>query len=78
MEKTPMDRVSAAKATLKSQLGRPEWLRGIGIAAEPDGKLYLKVNVAALTPDVRAAVPETLDDVSVRIEVVGDIKAMPR
>lgn len=76
MEQTPMERASAAKATLKAQLGRPEWLRGIGIAADPEGSLYVKVNVAVLTAEAQAAVPESIDGVPVRLEAVGDIKAM--
>ncbi|MEO8284326.1 MAG: hypothetical protein ABI568_13160 [Pseudarthrobacter sp.] len=71
-----MERAFAAKTTLKSRIGRPEWLRGIGIAADPDGTPYVKVNVAALTPEVREAVPEEIDGVLIRVETVGDIKPM--
>jgi hypothetical protein len=77
MEQTPMERASAAKATLKAQLGRPDWLRGIGIAADPEGNPYVKVNVAALTAEVQAAVPKSIDGVTIELEPVGDIKAMP-
>lgn len=72
-----MERANAAKAALKSRLGRPPWLRGIGIGADPDGGLHVKVNVAALTPEVRESVPETLDGVPVRLEAVGEVNAMP-
>ncbi|WP_255425053.1 hypothetical protein [Corallococcus sp. AB049A] len=35
----------------------------------------MKVNVDALTPEVRATIPEHCDDVKVLVEAVGDLHA---
>lgn len=65
-----------AKETLRSAIGRPEWLRGIGVSFAPEGGYCVKVNVQALTDEVRRLVPEEVDGVQVRFEAVGDIKAL--
>ncbi|MCY1017912.1 hypothetical protein [Pyxidicoccus sp. MSG2] len=63
---------------MKDELGRrlagTRWLRGIGLASE-GGDYHVKVNVEALTPEVRAAVPRQCGSVQVRIEAVGDLHA---
>jgi len=63
-----------AKAVLKERIGRPSWLRGIGIGGEP-GDYCVKVNVSALTDEVRAVVPSAVGGVRVVIDAVGTIRA---
>jgi hypothetical protein len=63
-----------AKATLRAKLGRPAWLRGIGVGLH-DGSPCIQVNVAELSEEVRAAIPEEVEGVPVRVVAVGDISA---
>ena len=44
---------------LRATLGRPPWLRGVGIGLDHHGSNLL-VQVSALTPEARAAVPADL------------------
>ena len=67
-----LEEATAAKATLRSNLGRPEWLRGVGIGKDDTG-YCIKVNVASITADVEASIPREIDGVPVHVEVVGDI-----
>lgn len=68
-----MEHALKAKAALKEKLGRPEWLRGIGISYEIGVGHYIKVNVREEQPDM--TVPCSIDGVTVRTEVVGEIVA---
>lgn len=67
--------VERAKAELKEQLGRPPWLRGIGIGGER-GNYCLKVNVTSMTGEVREQIPAVVAGVPVIVEVVGAIRAL--
>lgn len=67
-----------AKTRLRERLGRPPWLRGIGVAEEPGKGFVVQVNVDAVSADVRAAVPERLRGVPVRTEQVGRVRAVVR
>lgn len=62
-----------AKVVLKERLGRAPWLRGIGIGGEP-GNYCVKVNVDALTEEVRVAVPLMVEGVRVVVDPVGSIR----
>ncbi len=59
--------VDRAVESLAERLGivhggpQPPWLQGIAVWRDPDGKLGIKVNVQALTPDVLYALRGTLD-----------------
>jgi len=69
-----MEQATQAKAELRTRLGRPAWLRGIGIGSGPDGSPVLQVNVAEATAEIRALVPGAVNGVPVRLEDVGDIE----
>lgn len=70
-----LDQARKAKASLKASLGKPGWLRGLGIGSDPSGGAVVRVNVATLTDEVRQAVPTSMNGVSVEIHVVGDAEA---
>jgi len=76
-----LEQAKVTKNALKLTLGKPNWLRGIGISADDQG-YFVKVNVSALTPDVtsqiEAALSENLDKVRVKMEAVGDIVALEK
>jgi len=72
-----LEAVQSAKASLRRDLGQPAWLRGIGIGFSDDGSYCLKVNVAEMTPEVRAALPTRVVDVRISVEAVGDIQTLP-
>jgi hypothetical protein len=67
--------VERAKEVLKSYLGHPSWLRGIGIGGK-SGDYCVQVNVERLTDDVRAAIPSTIDGVPVLVQAVGQIRPL--
>jgi hypothetical protein len=73
-----LDQIKIAKNALKLTLGRPDWLRGIGIGADAQG-YFIKVNVSKAIPDVTnqitAALSKNPDKVRIEIEEVGDIVA---
>jgi hypothetical protein len=64
-----------AQAVLGARLGCPPWLRGIGIMADGHGSCFLKVNVQALTEEVRTALPDEINGVPIRVEAVGTLRA---
>lgn len=70
-----IDEAREAKSVLKATLGKPEWLRGIGIGSDPSGAV-VRVNVVDDTDEVRKAVPVSVNGVAVEIHVVGDAKAL--
>jgi hypothetical protein len=70
--RTTLEEATNAKGVLRSRLGRPEWLRGIGVGIDGNG-YFVKVNVAALTSDVGKRVPPRLGSVRVQVEAVGEI-----
>ena len=71
-----IDEAREAKSVLKATLGKPEWLRGIGIGSDPSGGAVVRVNVVDDTDEVRKAVPVSVNGVAVEIHVVGDAKAL--
>lgn len=68
------EQASDAKTTVRARLGRPTWLRGVGIGRDDDGH-FVKINVDVVTPEVERAVPSEVSGVRVRVEAVGDISA---
>lgn len=66
-------------------LQRPPWLQGIAVWRDPDGKLGIKVNVQALTPDVLYALRGTLDATDpptvlgspLWVQPIGTLHALP-
>ncbi|KKL60719.1 hypothetical protein LCGC14_2202510 [marine sediment metagenome] len=69
------ERAEHAQDLLGAKLNRPSWLRGIGLTHDSKRSWSLKVNVQALTDEVKAVVPKMVGDVPVSVEVVGDIVA---
>lgn len=67
-----LDETRAARGVLKDRLGRPSWLRGVGVGQD-SGRYVILVNVAKLTAEVRAAVPDSVQGVPVVVRTVGDI-----
>ena len=66
--------VQQAKEALKARLGRPPWLRGVGIGGR-SGDYCLKVNVSSVTDEVRNSIPTTIGGVPVVVEAVGQIRS---
>lgn len=65
-----------AKNALRERLGRPEWLRGIGIRWEIGIGCYLRVGLReGPIEGLDELVPAEIDGVSTRVEVVGEIVA---
>ena len=71
---TPYDKAAKAKETLRSAMGRPRWLRGVGLGQDRHG-YFVRVNVDAITPELREDIPREVDGVRVWLEAVGDITA---
>lgn len=63
----------AAKRRLLAQVGRPSWLRGLGIGFADDGGYRLEVKVDDLSGAVRDAIPTELEGVEVHVSAVGRI-----
>ncbi len=74
MTMASMADVQQAKEALKERLGRPSWLRGVGIGGRA-GDYCVKVNVASVTDEVRASIPSTIRGVPVIVEAVGQIRS---
>ena len=62
------DEVRAAKIAYLHQLGRPAWLRGVGVGQDADG-YYIKVNTGE---PVKLA--STFNGVRIVMDVVGDLR----
>jgi len=73
-----LDEARAAKAILRTRIGRPSWLRGVGIGHDGAGNHVVKVNVATVTEEVRAQLPTNVGHVPVVVEAVGDIVSRGR
>ena len=67
-----LDDTRAVKVAFMSQLGRPAWLRGVGIGKDAQG-YYIKVNASEALPE--GTVPPTFNNVRVIVDVVGNIVA---
>lgn len=64
-----------AQEDLALKIGRPLWLRGIGISLQDYKGFLLKVNVQEITDEVLKTVPTSVNGVPVCIEAVGTISA---
>jgi len=73
-----LDEARAAKAILRTRIGHPSWLRGVGIGQDAAGSHVVKVNVAAVTEEVRTGLPTIVGHVPVVVEAVGDIVSRER
>jgi hypothetical protein len=62
-----------AKNTLKMQLNRPPWLRGIGIGVDTNGSHLVRVMVSEMTDEIQKLIPSSIEKVPVKIDVVGNI-----
>jgi hypothetical protein len=62
-----------AKDDLKARLGRPAWLRGIGVASKVRDDFSVQVNVASESDAIRSTIPKSIGGVPVHVEVVGTI-----
>ena len=71
-----VEQAKTAKGLLRERLGRPAWLRGIGIGLLPEGSFFVQVNVEQATPDVLQAIPDKVQGVQVRVEAVGKIRGL--
>lgn len=69
-----LDQARKAKEALRSLLNRPPWLRGVGLSQNPTGVPVVKVLVASLTDEVKAAIPSEIEGVSVVVVETGDFK----
>ena len=67
-----LDQAKRATERLRERLGRPPWLRGVGISKDAHG-YFVKVNVAEAAGEVQ--VPEKVLDVRVKVHEVGEIEA---
>ena len=69
-----LEEAEFAKAILRARLGRPKWLRGIGVSKDASDAYVVKVNISSLEecpldPSMKVG------RVSVMLDVVGDIVA---
>ena len=62
---TSPEQAAHAATTLRAHLGDPAWLQLIDISASRDASHFVRVHVAQLTPEVRAAIPERIEGVDV-------------
>ena len=74
MDNTNLDRARAAKERAKAVFARKASVVGVGII-KLDGGYGVKVNLGA-PPPPDADLPETIDGVPVRVEVVGTIRKL--
>ena len=71
MTGTGLDKARAAKEQVKAAFAGKATVVGIGITRMGDG-YGVKVNLGA-APEADAKLPETIDGVPIRVEVVGPI-----
>lgn len=69
---TTLEEARRVKIILRKRLGRPLWLRGVGLSTGREG-YAIQVNVSELTPIVRESVPTTLEGVEIQLVAVGDV-----
>ncbi len=70
-----LEQALAAKNQLKHDLKSCEWFNGIGVGADSSGDHVVEVRARIDSPDVRAAVPSTIDGVVVRLVITGQVRA---
>lgn len=68
---TTFQRALKAKNALRSKLGRPAWLRGVGVGVDDKHGYFVKVNVGEITADVLDVLPDEVLGVRVQVEVVA-------
>lgn len=61
--------------SLVAKMGRQDWLRGIGVSKDEEGH-FVKVNVFRITSVVTTTVPKEIDGIRVKVEAVGNIRAL--
>jgi hypothetical protein len=71
---TTFEKANTAKMALKDMLGRPEWLRGIGIGLD-GSEHFIKVNVAEISREILKGIPQKVCGVRVELEAIGEIVA---
>jgi len=64
------------KQLVRIRLGKPDWLRGIGVSCDGQ-EYYVKVNVVEITPYVQSFLQRHLVGLDVRIAAVGNITFQP-
>jgi hypothetical protein len=69
-----LEQARAAKAKAKEEVAGRATVVGVGLC-RVDGDYAVKVNLAA-APAEGAALPQSIDGVPVRYEVVGSLKAL--
>ncbi len=74
---TTFQQALEAKSALRSQLGRPVWLRGVGVGFDDDTGCFVKVNVNEITAELLEHLPDEVSGVRVKVEAVGEIVAQP-
>lgn len=68
------DQAITAKQRLRQEIGRPEWLLGVGVGKEGDDHV-IEIRISRDSPEIRDSVPAVVDSVRVCIVVVGDVRA---
>ena len=68
-----IEQARKAKETLRAQLRRPTWLRGVGIGQDSHGSHLVRVMVAEMNEEVRT-LPKAVMGVPVEVDVTGDFE----
>jgi len=71
-----LEEARQVKALLKERLGKPDWLRGIGIGNDSAHGFVVRVNVDALTDEIRKSVPALIESVQIEIQATGEAQAL--
>ena len=68
------------KMAIKIKLGKPPWLRGIGVGANDAGEHCVKINVDKVTPEIQKLAGELATEFSadIKIEEVGNIVTLDK
>lgn len=69
-----LEQAIKAKKSLKDQLARPDWLRGIGVGQNERGEHLIEVRVGIDTQEVREAIPASIEGVPIRVTVIGNVR----
>lgn len=73
---TSFEQATDAVDALLGKIGRRQpWIRGVGVSRDDEGH-FVKVNVHSMTYEVRTTVPKEIDGVRVKVEAVGDLRAL--
>ena len=71
-----LDEARRAKECVKTLLGKPAWLRGIGIGSDSGGAFVVQVSVSELSDEVKRLVPSECEGVPVRVDTAGSARAL--